>query len=94
MVTADASAGANSDLLLEDGVSFLLLEDGTSHLLLESSGQASISITPPLREEITDGINITYTNVPFTMAFKGDIQEWKTSRSGFSTFEIDLIEAL
>lgn len=91
-VIADASAGATVNLLDED--SSALIDEDSSALIDEGSGQASISINPPLREEITDGINITYTSVPFTMAFKGDIQEWKTSRQGFSTFEIDLIEAL
>ena len=95
MVNEDASAGANSDLLLEDGSSFLLLEDGTSHLLLESSEQASVSFSPPMREEITDGVNITYNNVQFTVSIDSDgIQKWKTSAPRLSTYSVELKEAL
>lgn len=93
MVTEDASSGIGV-LLLEDGVSKLLLEDGASYLLLELNGQATISITPPLIEALTDGVTITYTDVPFTMAFKDDIFEWKTSAPDISSYTINLIEAI
>ena len=94
MVSEDASAGANSDLLLEDGVSFLLLEDGTSHLMLESSGQATVDLTSPVIEEITDGVNITYNSVPFTAALDKDITEWKTTVPGYSSFSFELTESI
>ena len=94
MVSEDASAGANSDLLLEDGISFLLLEDGASHLMLESSGQAVINLTSPVIEEITDGVNINYNSVPFTASFDKDIIEWKTTRPGYSSFSFELTESI
>ena len=94
MVSDDASAGANSDLLLEDGVSFLLLEDGTSHLMLELSGQAVVNLTSPIIEEITDGINITYNSVPFTASLDKDIMEWKTTVPGYSSFSFELTESI
>ena len=94
MVAEDASAGANSDLLLEDGVSFLLLEDGVSHLMLESSGQASVQLVNPIVEEIVDNISVTYLNVPFTAYIDKDIITWKATAPSFSSYTVELIESI
>lgn len=93
MIASDADAGATSALLLESG-DYLLLEDGSSDLLLESTGQASVSIVPPLAESLSDGESVNHTGVEFTVAIRGDIQEYKTRAPNLSQYSINLIEAL
>jgi len=61
----DSSVGS---IALEDGTGVLLLEGGTTdELLLEISGQATLTIEPPLKQSITDNEALTVTNVPFTI---------------------------
>lgn len=61
----------NSDtgsISLEDGTGVLLLEGGTTdEVLLEASGQATLSIDPPLKESVSDNEALTITSVKFTV---------------------------
>ena len=49
---------------------------------------------PALIEDVPDLTQITIHSIPFTMAFKNDIQSYKTSSPLFMKYEIDLIEAI
>jgi len=68
---SDVDSGAADNLTLEDGTGVLLLETGDD-LLLESSGQATLSIQPPLKESVSDGEALTLTSVPFTVVCTND----------------------
>jgi len=59
------------------------------------SGNAStLTIEPPLRENLADDATITYDNVPFTVRLTNDIQQFNTDDIDLYRFEVDFIEAL
>lgn len=64
-----------------------------------SSGEATVTIEPPLVENIADNSIVSYDNVPFTVYLTNDIQEFGvvgTNKNGelLYKFELDLEEAL
>ena len=68
---------------------YMILED------VNPSGNAStITIEPPLRENLADDTTITYDNVPFTVRLTNDIQQFNTDDIDLYKFEVDFIEAL
>lgn len=96
MVTDNADSSTVDELLLEDSVSDrLILEDSaTDVLVLQDSQSATLNFQPPLIQAISHGETVTVTNVPFTVLFKNDIQEYKTAAPMISRYEIDLKEAI
>jgi len=65
--TADANSDIGS-IALEDGTGVILLEGGTvDELLLESSGQATLTISPPLKQAVSNNESVTLTGVSFTV---------------------------
>jgi hypothetical protein len=96
MVTDDCNSQSMDFILLEDSVTDnLLLEDSaTDQLYLQDAGAATVLFEPPLITAIADNESITVTNVPFTVMFAGDVQEFKTSAPTLSRYDIDLIEAI
>ena len=62
---------------------------------VDPSGNAStLTIEPPLRENLADDETITYDNVPFTVRLTNDIQTFNTDNIDLYKFEVDFIEAL
>lgn len=62
--------------------------------MLTADGSTSLSIEPPLQAAVVDNEAITYTSVPFTVAFSGDIQEMSVNNSGFVSYQIKLVEVV
>jgi len=96
MVTDDVNSQSMDFLILEDSATDnLLLEDSlTDQLYLQDAGSATVLFQPPLITAIAEDEAITATNVPFTVMFVGDVQEFKTSAPTLSRYDIDLIEAI
>ena len=68
---------------------YMIIED------VNPSGNAStLTIEPPLRENLADDATITYDNVPFTVRLTNDIQQFNTDDIDLYKFEVDFIEAL
>jgi len=59
-----------------------------------STGPATLSIVPPLIENLADNEVITVNNVEFTVAFTKNITDWNTSAPTISTFTADMVEAI
>lgn len=58
------------------------------------AGLASVSIEPPLIDDLIDNEAVTVNNVPFTVAFDGSIRKFKTQAPQMQAYEINLIESL
>jgi hypothetical protein len=69
---------------------YMVVEDATGDV----SDTATITIEPPLREDVLSGDTILYDNVPFTVRLTNDVQEFSTNDLDLYRFEIDFIEAL
>jgi hypothetical protein len=68
---------------------YMIVEDVTP------SGNAStLTIEPPLRENLADDATITYDNVPFTVRLMNDVHQFNTDNIDLYKFEVDFIEAL
>ena len=91
-VITGGTAGANSDVLMNDGASFILLNDGSSHILMDESGQVTCEIRPATNEIIADNQAITNTSVQFTMAVVGS-HKFNTFAPTLYNYQIDLRES-
>jgi len=69
---------------------YMVVEDATG----DSNDEATITIEPPLREDVDTDVVILYDNVPFTVRLTNDVQEFNTSDLDLYRFEVDFIEAL
>lgn len=69
---------------------YMILEDVSA----DSNGEATITIEPPLRGNLSDNETVTYDSVPFTVRLQNDVQTFSTGTDGLYRFEIDVIEAL
>lgn len=58
----------------------------------DQTGSGSITIEPGLVESISNGTEVTYTNVPFTMRLNNDVQTYSLSSNEYFEFEVDMIE--
>ena len=68
---------------------YMVVADAT-----DSSGSATLTIEPPLRENVADNSAVTYDGVEFTVRLTNDIQEFNTGDLDLYRFEVDFIEAL
>jgi hypothetical protein len=59
-----------------------------------SAGSATLTIEPPLREDLSDNEVVTYDGVEFTVRLTNDVQEFNTGDLDLYRFEVDFIEAL
>jgi hypothetical protein len=59
-----------------------------------SVGDATLTIEPPLRFNLTTAESVTYDNVVFTVRLANDLQEFNTNDLDTYRFEVDFIEAL
>jgi hypothetical protein len=64
----------------------------TDNTAADGGGLAFVSITPPLITAITTSHTAKHTNVPFTVALSGELQEFKTTVDGFIRYELDVEE--
>ena len=69
---------------------YLVVEDSTGDV----SNEATITIEPPLREDVDTDVVMLYDNVPFTVRLANDVQEFNTGDLDLYRFEVDFIEAL
>jgi hypothetical protein len=68
---------------------YMVVDDATA-----SSGSATLTIEPPLREDVADNSAVTYDAVEFTVRLTNDVQEFNTGDLDLYRFEVDFIEAL
>ena len=72
---------------------YMLTADATTN----GSGQATLNITPPLNTAIEDdsaggNTSVTVNDVPFRMFINGDVQKFRYSLDGSTTYDFRLIE--
>jgi len=61
----------------------------------DRAGNGSLAFEPPLIVTVSTGSGITYTAVPITVRFNGDVQEYSlASDDHLIRYELDLIEAV
>ena len=68
---------------------YMVVSDATA-----SSGSATLTIEPPLRENVADNSAVTYDGVEFTVRLTNDVQQFNTGDLDLYRFEVDFIEAL
>ena len=68
---------------------YMVVADATA-----SAGSATLTIEPPLRENLSDNEVVTYDGVEFTVRLTNDVQEFNTGDLDLYRFEVDFIEAL
>ena len=73
---------------------YMVVEDVTS-----SSNSATVTIEPPLRQDLANDSAVTYDSVPFSVHLVSDAQEFKTGQVDkdgnlLFNYEFDVIEAL
>lgn len=64
----------------------------TADATFDVSGNATISIIPPLTSDITTAHTAKHSNVPFTVALKNSVQEYAARVDGYYTYELDVEE--
>ncbi len=69
---------------------YMVTEDADS----DSSGDAAIVIEPALMESPADDEAIVVTNVPFTVAFASDVQEFALNPPNLHDFKVSFIEVV
>lgn len=60
----------------------------------DGTGSGTLTFEPPLRENVSNDIQLTYDNVPFTVRLASDVQEYSIITDDLYTYEVDLIESL
>ena len=93
-ITVDAMTGTlkAGDFIKFSGDTkvYMIVADATA----DGSNEATLTIEPPLRSDLSDNASVTYDGVEFTVRLTNDIQEFNTSDLDLYRFEIDFIEAL
>ena len=69
---------------------YMVVEDATS----DGSGNATLTIEPPLRSSVADDEGITVSDVPFTVRFADDIAEFDGGAPNIFSFNMGLIEVV
>ena len=59
-----------------------------------SAGSATLTIEPPLRDDLPDNTTVNYDNVQFTVRLTNDVQEFNVGLDNYYRYEVDFIEAL
>ncbi len=60
----------------------------------DRDGAGSISIEPALVAAVSDGAEMIYNDVAFTMRLRNDVQQYGLSRFEYYTYEVDMEEVL
>lgn len=63
-------------------------------LVADRSGVGTMTIEPPLIQDVSSNTSVIVTAVPFTMRLDNDIQQYRLSGYDRYQFQIDLIEAI
>jgi hypothetical protein len=63
-------------------------------LTADRSGAGSLSVAPPLVENVTSSDTVIYNSVPFTVRLGNDVQSYALGQGGFYKYEVDFVEAL
>lgn len=66
----------------------------TSDLTSDASGNATMTIEPPLMADLADDETITVDNVPFTMMLTSDVQEYSAGMPKIYNFSVSMIEVI
>ena len=61
---------------------------------VDRDGAGSISIEPALVAAVSDGAQMIYNDVAFTMRLRNDVQQYGLSRFEYYTYEVDMEEVL
>ena len=73
-----------------DSKVYMVVSDATA----DGSNEATLTIEPPLRNDLSDNAAVTYDGVEFTVRLTNDIQQFNTDDLDLYKFEVDFIEAL
>lgn len=87
--TASATLLAG-DYIGVDGYLHLIVSDAT----FNGSGQATLSIVPPLRRSPADNATVTVTNPTARFVLTGNTAGWSNQPGGISSFTLEFIEDL
>ena len=63
----DVSSNPDDNFTKADGTGVLLKADGTGSLLMSRANQAELSISPDLKEDLSDNTSLTVASVPYTV---------------------------
>ena len=63
-------------------------------LTADRNGAGSLSVAPPLVENVISSDTVIYNSVPFTVRLGNDVQSYELGRAGFYKYEVDFVEAL
>lgn len=66
----------------------------TANATSSGAGAVTLTIEPPLNSALVNNESIIATNIPFTVAFVSDMQEFQTGPAPFYEFSVKLIEVI
>lgn len=66
----------------------------TADMASDGSGDATLNFSPKLITAVADNETITTSSVPFQVAFQSDNRQFTTDRSGYYSYELDLVEVV
>lgn len=92
-ITVDAMTGtlkAGDLVKFSHSKVYMIVADVTA----DGSNEATLTIEPPLREDLANNSSVTYDNVPITVRLTNDLQQFNTDNVDEFRFEVDFIEAL
>lgn len=69
---------------------YMIVEDVTG----DGSNLATVTIEPPIKQNLLADDTVIYNSVPFTVRLTNDMQEFSTRELDLYKFEVDFIEAL
>ena len=98
-LSANGSATAGASTITTDGLTgtlkagdFVKFSGHDKVYALTADGDTSLSIEPPLLENVADDETVTYADVPFTVAFVKDSQSFGRGAADLHDFSISLVE--
>ena len=93
-ITVDAMTGTlkAGDLVQFAGHNkvYMVVSDATA----DGSNEATLTIEPPLRSDVSDNAVVTYDGIEFTVRLTNDLQQFATDDIDTFKFEVDFVEAL
>ncbi len=64
----------------------------TSDMTSDGSGDATLNFSPKLSTAVANNETITTSSVPFQVAFQSDNRQFTTDRTGYYSYEVNLVE--
>lgn len=68
---------------------YMITDDVTA-----AAGAATVSVQPPLISAVADDEGVVIDAVPFTVRFRGDLQQYSLESASLVSFDADFIEAV